>query len=135
MTHLILLVASAVIVAAAASSMQDPPPSKAQIDLGRKVYAGNPGGAMCVVCHGPAAKGIPGVGPDLTDATWIHGDGSQAFLQRIITEGVLAPKLTATMMPPNGGGRLNRQQVAAVAAYLRTINSVLSPPGGERLQR
>ena len=123
MNRLILLITSALIFVAVAAGSQDPPPSKAQIDLGRKVYAGNPGGAMCVVCHGPAGKGIPGAGPDLTDDSWIHGDGSPEFLRQIISTGVPAPKHTATVMPPFGGGKLNRQQVEVLAAYVWSLKT------------
>ena len=124
-TRLIFLIAPAVMlyatVASAPGTQAPDPQAKAQIDLGRKVYAGNPGGALCVVCHGPAGKGIPGAGPDLTDAAWVNGDGSPAFLREVISTGVPAPKQSATAMPPFGGGKLNKQQVEAVATYIASL--------------
>lgn len=55
----------------------------------------------------PQAKGAPGLGPDLTDNTWLHGDGSEAFLRTIIRSGVTKPKKSTAVMPPAGGGNLN----------------------------
>lgn len=89
--------------------------------LGRKVYEGKSGGAMCVTCHGPQARGVAGVGPDLTDETWLHGDGSPEFLRSVIASGVMKPKKTAAVMPPKGGGNLNAEQVDAVAAYVASL--------------
>ena len=91
------------------------------IALGRKVYDGKAGGAMCATCHGSQAKGVPGLGPDLTDATWLHGDGSVVFLRNIIQSGVTKPKKSAAVMPPNGGGNLNASQLDAVAAYVGSL--------------
>lgn len=63
----------------------------------------------CVACHGPELKG--GVGPDLTDDTWIHG-GELADIQKTITTGV-----------PDKGmitwkGVITDQQIAEVAAFV-----------------
>jgi cytochrome c oxidase cbb3-type subunit 3 len=71
---------------------------------GKAVYTTN-----CVACHGVDLKG--GVGPDLTDATWIHG-GTIDAITKVITVGV----------PEKGmltwGPILGPQKVAAVAAYV-----------------
>ena len=93
--------------------------------LGRRVYDGKAGGALCATCHGPQAKGVPGLGPDLTDGTWLHGDGSVLFLRDVIGKGVLKPKKTTAVMPPYGGGKLNAAQVDAVAAYVRSLQKQL----------
>ncbi|MED5369402.1 MAG: cbb3-type cytochrome c oxidase N-terminal domain-containing protein [Myxococcota bacterium] len=47
---------------------------------GKEIYMTN-----CIGCHGPELKG--GIGPDLTDAEWIHG-GSLAEIEHTVTEGV-----------------------------------------------
>ena len=91
------------------------------VRAGKAVFDGKAGGALCFTCHGPAARGIPGLGPDLTDAAWLHGDGGFVFLQRIVKDGVPKPKQSATVMPPMGGGKLTDAQLAALAAYLRTL--------------
>src|SRR5688572_12172911 len=48
-----------------------------------RAYKGKRGGTLCFTCHGPTGKGIPGLGPDLTDGQWLYGDGGFAFLQKI----------------------------------------------------
>jgi hypothetical protein len=63
----------------------------AMIGDGQKIYAG-PG--LCSACHGPQAKGINGLGPNLTDAEWLHSNGTyDAGAQ--ITAGVPASKSRA----------------------------------------
>jgi mono/diheme cytochrome c family protein len=97
--------------------------STGDIALGRKVYDGKAGGALCATCHGPQAKGVPGLGPDLTDNTWLHGDGSVVFLRTVIRSGVMKPKKSTAVMPPNGGGNLNAAQLDAVAAYVGSLQN------------
>jgi cytochrome c oxidase cbb3-type subunit III len=74
------------------------------VDAGKTVFQTN-----CVGCHGADLHG--GVGPDLTDPTWIHG-------------GTL-PEITATInngVPEKGmltwGPILGPEKVAQVAAYV-----------------
>jgi mono/diheme cytochrome c family protein len=95
--------------------------STAAVARGKEVYAGKAGGALCVTCHGQAAKGVPGLGPDLTDGKWLHGDGGFAFLQSIVKTGVMKPKQSSAMMPPMGGATLSAEQLGALAAYLKTL--------------
>lgn len=94
----------------------------AMIALGDSIFRGRVAGGTCVACHGPAAKGIPGLAPDLTDARWLHGDGSFAFLVRTIESGVPRPKEAAAAMPPGGGARLTPEQLRAVAAYVYSLS-------------
>ena len=76
----------------------------ASIATGKEIYAAN-----CVGCHGADLHG--GVGPDLTDATWIHG-GTLADITRTVTVGV----------PEKGmltwGPILGPEKVGKVAAYV-----------------
>lgn len=61
--------------------MNNPIPRTFQsIAEGRKLYAKH-----CMACHGESGKG--GVGPDLTDAVWIHGD-TDGEIFNAITGGV-----------------------------------------------
>lgn len=94
----------------------------AVIARGRRVYEGKAGGALCVACHGPQAKGVPGIGPDLTDGSWLHVDGSLASIRTIIRAGVTAPRKTAAIMPPYGGSPLEPDQLEAVATYIHSLN-------------
>lgn len=95
----------------------------ALIVQGRRTYEGKAGGALCATCHGPAAKGVAGIGPDLTDGTWLHGDGSMEFIRAIIRSGVTNPKKTAAVMPPYGGSPLKPDQLEAVAAYVHSLST------------
>ena len=101
----------------------------AMIALGERVFQGRAGGAICTTCHGKDAKGLAGLGPDLTDGTWLHGDGSVKFLQDIIRTGVMQPKQGAAVMPPYGGVPLDAGQLAAVAAYVYSLSHQARTPG------
>ena len=91
----------------------------AMIGDGQKIYAG-PG--LCSACHGPQAKGINGLGPNLTDAEWLHSNGTYDALVAQITAGVPANKSkSGVAMPPKGGSALTDAQVRAVAAYVWSL--------------
>ena len=45
---------------------------------------------LCYACHGSNAEGV--VGPNLTDAEWLHGDGSYDFIVATVTSGIPAEK-------------------------------------------
>jgi cytochrome c oxidase cbb3-type subunit 3 len=76
------------------------------IAAGKEIFAAN-----CVACHGADMHG--GVGPDLTDATWIHG-GKLEEIAHTITVGV----------PEKGmltwGPILGPQKIAQVAAFVHS---------------
>ena len=75
---------------------------------------------FCVACHGPEAKGL--VGPNLTDAEWIHGDNDAAIYE-VIMEGVAGEKakLGRGAMPPHKTS-LGSERVYQVMAWLATNN-------------
>lgn len=101
---------------------QEAAPTPAMLALGDSVFHGKVGAALCYVCHGPAGKGVTGLGPNLTDKEWTNGDGSVAFIVKTVTEGVPKPKKFPAPMPPKGGGTLNESQVSAVAAYVHSLS-------------
>lgn len=90
---------------------------------GDSIYHGKLGGAICVTCHGANAKGVPGMGPDLTDKVWLHGDGSAKFIATIIRTGVAKPKKSAMAMPPFGGVPLDSAKTVALAAYVHSLGA------------
>jgi cbb3-type cytochrome c oxidase subunit III len=92
------------------------------IALGERIFQGRVGGALCTTCHGKDAKGVKGLGPDLTDSTWLHGDGGMEFLKTTIRTGVMQPKQGGGVMPPFGGTPLRPEQVEAVAAYVYSLS-------------
>jgi mono/diheme cytochrome c family protein len=94
----------------------------AMIALGDGIYHGRVAGGTCMVCHGQNAKGVTGLGPDLTDRAWLHGDGSFTFILSIVENGVTKPKKAAAPMPPGGGAQLTTEQKRAVAAYVWSLS-------------
>jgi cytochrome c oxidase cbb3-type subunit 3 len=74
--------------------------------------------AQCAACHGMEGQGL--IGPNLTDAYWIHGNSNQAIFD-IITKGVLEKG-----MPP-WEAVYSPEERAELVAY---INSILgtNPP-------
>ncbi len=90
----------------------------AAIALGDSLFhsAGN-----CYACHGANAQGA--VGPNLTDAEWIHSDGSYDAIVKQITTGVTAEESKSKIpMPPKGGSSITDDQVKAVAAYVYSLS-------------
>ena len=100
-----------------------PEVTPARIAHGDSIFRGKAGGGTCFTCHQPNAKGIPGLAPDLTDKTWLHGDGSYAFIVQIIQKGVPKPKQAAAPMIPRGGTSLSDEQIRAVAAYVYSLRT------------
>ena len=87
-------------------------------DLGRSVFTG---AGACAGCHGAAGQGTP-LGPNLTDAQWLWGDGSIESITKSIRDGVAAPKQFRSAMPPMGGAQLTDAQISAVAAYVYSLS-------------
>lgn len=80
------------------------PVTPEMVAAGKEVFATN-----CVACHGAELQG--GIGPDLTDAEWIHG-GTIDAITRVVTEGVAAKGM------PGWGPVLGPDKVGKVAAYV-----------------
>lgn len=76
---------------------------------------------LCYACHGTNAEGA--VGPNLTDAEWLHGDGSYDMIVATITSGVPAEKAKKGIpMPPKGGSAITEDEVKSVAAYVYSLS-------------
>jgi mono/diheme cytochrome c family protein len=75
----------------------------------------------CYACHGANAQGA--VGPNLTDAEWIHSDGSYDAIVKQVTTGVPQNESkSGIMMPPKGGSSITDDEVKAVAAYVFSLS-------------
>jgi mono/diheme cytochrome c family protein len=88
------------------------------IAQGDKVFHGT---GNCYACHGSNAEGL--VGPNLTDAEWIHSKGTLDDITNQVIHGV--PKeesKSGIVMPPKGGGNLSDDDVKAVAAYVYSLS-------------
>jgi cytochrome c oxidase cbb3-type subunit 3 len=94
------------------------------LTAGKKLYDQN-----CVSCHG--AKGEGGVGPNLTDAYWLHGGTIRAVF-RTVTEGVPEKGMIAWKKS------LNPLQIQQVASYIASLQgthpSNAKAPQGEKLE-
>jgi mono/diheme cytochrome c family protein len=75
----------------------------------------------CFTCHGERGVGMPNLGPDLRDNTWLHGDDSFRSILRVITEGVAVPKASPIGMP-SFEGRLSETERYRVAAYVFSLS-------------
>jgi mono/diheme cytochrome c family protein len=113
-----LLIALSIAGAAAAQDTVTPQ----EIALGDSIFKGKAAKGTCITCHQATAKGIPGLAPDLTDKTWLHGDGSLASIVATIEKGVPKPKQAAAPMLPKGGVNLTSDQIKAVAAYVYSLS-------------
>jgi len=112
------LLALAPPVAAQTADSLPPGVTPELVARGKVIYNGN---GLCMACHGTNAKGV--TGPDLTDTTWLHHDGSFEALVKQITAGIddKASK-TGQIMPPRGGSAISDEDVKAVAAYVWTLS-------------
>jgi len=80
------------------------------------------GAGLCLTCHGPDAKGVTGLGVNLTDSEWLHSDGSyQAIVNQIMTGVSATESKSGVAMPPKGGSAITDDQVKAVAAYVYSL--------------
>ena len=87
--------------------------------LGREVYMTN-----CLACHG--AKGEGGIGPNMTDHYWIHGNTAED-MRRIINEGVPAKGMVSWKT------LLNPEKIENVIAFLQTLEGT-NPPNAKAPQ-
>jgi mono/diheme cytochrome c family protein len=95
----------------------------AMIALGDSIFHGKIGASSCQACHGPGGK-AGAAAPDLTDAEWLHSDGSYEGIANTIKAGVMSPKQFSSVMPPYGGVMLTDERWRAVAAYVYSLGHV-----------
>lgn len=78
-------------------------------------YSGKKKFVVCAACHGADGKGNQAIGaPNLTDQIWLHGYGEDAIVA-MINNG-------KTNVMPAQGGRLTREQIHVVAAYVWSLS-------------
>lgn len=121
-TMLFILTLAALLLAACGSSAPAAtaqPTSSGDAAAGKTAFEGT-----CVTCHGADAKGLPGLGKDLTNSEFIK-DSSDPELIAFVKQGRPASdpaNTTGVDMPPKGGNPvLNDTDIANIIAYLRTL--------------
>ena len=104
---------------AATQAASAPPIPAGDATRGKTIFEGT-----CAACHGQDAKGVPGLGKDLTTSEFAIGK-SDADLVAFIKTGRPASdplNTTGVDMPPKGGNpALTDQDLADVVAYVRTL--------------
>lgn len=88
-----------------AAAFQDPK----KLSLGKKVFA-----EKCISCH--AADGGGGIGPNLTDKFWIHGNGTLPAIAKVVFDGVADKG-----MPP-WGAMLKPEELVSVVAFVKSLD-------------
>jgi cytochrome c oxidase cbb3-type subunit 3 len=78
------------------------------LSKGKAVFA-----SKCASCHGQDGGGQ--IGPNLTDAYWLHGDGKPMAIYAVIKDGV-----SEKGMPP-WGALLQPAELMQVTAYVRSL--------------
>ena len=91
--------------------------NSSSVAKGRETYV-----SVCTQCH--AENGEGKIGPNLTDAAWIHGDGSLMAIYKTVSEGVLAKGM------PAWGKQLSPTDLRSVVAYVGSIRNT-NVPGKE----
>lgn len=91
----------------------------ARVQAGVEIYR-----TRCLACHGDQAQG--GIGPNLTDAFWLHG-GKPAQILASITNGVLDKG-----MPP-WGPQLKPEEIQSVTAFVLSVKGT-RPTGAKAPQ-
>lgn len=75
---------------------------------GSEVYT-----TRCAACHGQSGEG--GIGPNLVDKYWIHGDGSIAEVVKVVEHGVTEKGM------PAWGQVMGMKDVITVSYYIESI--------------
>lgn len=106
----------------AASASFDPATiTPGMLALGDSLFHGLIGATSCQACHGE--KGAQAtVAPNLTDAEWLHSDGSWEGIYNTVVAGVMAPKQYTSIMPPYGGIPMTEEHTRAVTAYVYKLS-------------
>ncbi len=67
----------------------------------------------CAACHADQGQGL--IGPNLTDAHWLHGDGSFAAIYGVVSEGVPAKGM------PAWNKQLTPDELRQVSAFIGSL--------------
>jgi disulfide bond formation protein DsbB len=101
-------------------ALVEPAASAAALD-GKALF-----GVTCTACHGPEAKGLPGLGKDMTTSEFIASK-SDAELVEFIKQGRAADdplNTTGVPMPPMGANpALSDGELLAIVEFIRSLRN------------
>lgn len=80
----------------------------AQREMGHKVFT-----EKCASCHGGSGEG--GIGPNLTDRYWLHGNGSLSAIAKVVGDGVPDKGM------PSWRALLKDNEYQTVVAFVRSL--------------
>jgi disulfide bond formation protein DsbB len=109
----------------ACSGGSDPGPAATPTSSGDPAAGETAFMSTCIACHGPDAKGITGLGKDLTTSEWVAENDDAALVEFLKTGRPAGDPLNTTGvdMPPRGGNpALTDEDLADIVAYLRSIH-------------
>lgn len=87
--------------------------------LGQQKFSGT-----CISCHGPDAKGMTGLGKDLTTSEFLRSKSNAEMVAFLQTGRPASDPLNTTGvdMPPRGGNpALTDQDLADIIAFVRSL--------------
>ena len=80
----------------------------------------------CPACHGPDAKGIPGLGKDMTTSEFIQSRSDEELVAFIKQGRAVDDPLNTTgvPMPPKGANAaLNDAEILAIVEFIRALQN------------
>ncbi|HEU5169201.1 MAG TPA: c-type cytochrome [Gemmatimonadales bacterium] len=117
---LVLLATAAPAASAHAQAKLPAGITQEMVDKGKAVFAG---AGNCYACHGQNAQGMLGPTTNLTDAQWLHSDGSYPAIVEYIKKGLTKEESKSGIpMPPRGGSKISDEEVNQVAAYVYALS-------------
>jgi mono/diheme cytochrome c family protein len=106
--------------AQAAADAQPVAAAAGNADHGKQIYS-----QICIACHGPEAKGVQGLGKDLTTSTFVaeRNDADMVAFLKVGRDPGDPLNTTGVAMPPKGGNpALSDQDLLDIVAFVRTIH-------------
>ncbi|MEK7788139.1 MAG: cytochrome c [Chloroflexota bacterium] len=123
LTIFFLLLAGALIIAACGGGAPAATPTT-EGPAGDAVAGKTKFESTCTTCHGPDAKGIPGLGKDLTVSEFAKGLSDRELVDFLAVGRPASDPLNTTGvdMPPKGGNpAFTEQDLIDIAAYVRAL--------------
>jgi disulfide bond formation protein DsbB len=120
---LALLLGLGLVACGGGGGAEEPPPTatpRGDADAGEAAYA-----TTCIACHGPEAKGVEGLGKDLTTSEFVQDNTDDELVAFIKTGRPSGDPLNTTGvdMPPKGGNpALTDDDIYNIVAFLRSIH-------------